>query len=87
MCYERHKKYIVEALRPIIELKKYKMSDSAAVREFNFMLRAAIKGVRTEGHLKLLINEQTNPQHHGKDAAHGLEAVGNEPALLNKNKY
>ncbi len=32
-CYERPKKYIAEALRPINEFRKYKMSDRAAVRE------------------------------------------------------
>jgi hypothetical protein len=43
-CYERSEKYIVEALRPISKFRKYKMLNSAAVREVYSLLRAAIKG-------------------------------------------
>jgi hypothetical protein len=31
-CYKRPEKYILDALRPVTELKQYKVSDSAAIR-------------------------------------------------------
>ncbi len=45
-CYERSEKYMVEALRPTSEFRKYKMLNSTAVREVRVysLLRAAIKG-------------------------------------------
>ncbi len=33
-CYERPEKYMEEVLRSIVEFKRYKITDSAAVREF-----------------------------------------------------
>jgi hypothetical protein len=47
------------ALKHITEFRKHKMADSAAIREFYSLLRATIKGERTKGHIKLLINNQT----------------------------
>ncbi len=41
-CYERPEKYMEEALQRIMEFRKYKASDSGAVREFYSILRAAI---------------------------------------------
>jgi putative ubiquitin-RnfH superfamily antitoxin RatB of RatAB toxin-antitoxin module len=58
-CYERPEKYMEEALRPIVDFRKYKTTDSAAVREFYSLLRAAIKGAKGIGRLGLLINDQT----------------------------
>jgi hypothetical protein len=55
-CYERPDKYMEEALRPIVDFRRYKISDSAAVREFYSLLRAAIKGARRIGRIELLIN-------------------------------
>ncbi len=51
-----------EALRPIIDFRRYKITDSAAVREFYSLLRAAIKGARRIGRIGLLINDQTIPR-------------------------
>ncbi len=48
-----------EALRLIVEFRKYKAADSSAVREFYSILRAAIKGARGIERLSLLINDQT----------------------------
>jgi hypothetical protein len=45
-CFERPEKYMEEVLRPIVEFRRYKVADSAAVREFYSLLRAAIKGAR-----------------------------------------
>jgi hypothetical protein len=45
-CYERPEKYMEEVLRPIVEFRRYKITDSAAVREFYSLLRAAIKGAK-----------------------------------------
>jgi hypothetical protein len=59
-CYERPEKYRTKALKPIIEFRRYRMVDSAAIREFYFLLRATIKSAKTVGHLKLLINGITN---------------------------
>ncbi len=42
-CYERPDKYMEEVLRPIVDFPRYKITDSAAVREFYSLLRAAIK--------------------------------------------
>jgi hypothetical protein len=42
------------------------MSDSPAIREFYSLLRAAIKGTQTSGHLRLLISDQTIPGIMGK---------------------
>ncbi len=61
-CYERPEKYMEEALRPIVDFRRYKVADSAAVREFYSLLRAAIKGARGIGRLGLLINDQTVPK-------------------------
>jgi hypothetical protein len=61
-CYERPEKYMEEALRPIVDFRRYKIADSAAVREFYSLLRAAIKGARGIGRLGLLINDQTIPR-------------------------
>ncbi len=65
-CYKRPDKYMEEALRPIVDFRRYKISDSAAVREFYSLLRAAIKGARRIGRIGLLINEQTIPRIMGK---------------------
>jgi hypothetical protein len=50
-CYDRPEKYMEEALRPIMEFRKYKAVDSGAVREFYSILRAAIKGAKGIGRL------------------------------------
>jgi hypothetical protein len=63
-CYERLEKYMEEALRPIVDFRRYKIADSAAVRES--LLRAAIKGARGIGRIGLLINDQTIPKIMGK---------------------
>jgi hypothetical protein len=51
-CYERPEKYMEEALRPIVDFRRYKNADSAAVREFYSLLRAAIKGAKGIGSRK-----------------------------------
>ncbi len=61
-CYERPEKYMEEALRPIVDFRRYKIADCAVVREFYSLLRAAIKGARGIGRLGLLINDQTIPK-------------------------
>jgi hypothetical protein len=48
-CYERPEKYMEEALRPIVNFRRYKITDSAAVREFYSLLRAAVKGAKDSG--------------------------------------
>ncbi len=65
-CYERPEKFIEEALRPVLEFRKYRVVDSSAVREFYSVLRAAIKGARSIGRLDLLVNDQTVPRIMGK---------------------
>ncbi len=65
-CYERSDKYMEEALRPIVDFRRYKIADSAALREFYSLLRAAIKGARRIGRIELLINDQTIPKILGK---------------------
>ncbi len=62
-CYERPEKYMEEALRLIVEFRRYKI---AAVREFYSLLRAAIKGAKGIGRIGLLINDQTIPKIMGK---------------------
>ncbi len=61
-CYERPEKYMEEALRPIVDFRRYRITDSAAVREFYSLLRAAIKGAKGIGRIGLLINDQTIPK-------------------------
>jgi hypothetical protein len=53
-------------LRPIVEFRRYKVANSAAVREFYSLLRAAIKGAKGIGRLGLLVNDQTIPKIMGK---------------------
>jgi hypothetical protein len=65
-CFERPEKYMDEVLRPIVEFRRYKVADSAAVREFYALLRAAIKGAKGIGRLGLLVNDQTIPKIMGK---------------------
>jgi hypothetical protein len=55
-----------EVLRPIVEFRRCKVADSAAVREFYSLLRAAIKGAKGIGRLGLLVNDQTIPRIMGK---------------------
>ncbi len=64
--YERPEKYMEEALQPIVDFRRYKIADSAAVREFYSLLRAAIKGAKGMGRIGLLINDQTIPRIMGK---------------------
>jgi hypothetical protein len=61
-CYERPDKYAEEALKPIADFRRYKIIDSAAVREFYSLVRAAIKGARKIGRVELLVNDQTIPK-------------------------
>ncbi len=61
-CYERQEKHMEEALRPIVDFRRYRITDSAAVREFYSLLRAAVKGAKGIGRLGLLINDQTIPK-------------------------
>jgi hypothetical protein len=65
-CFERPEKYMEEVLRPIVEFRRYKVANSAAVREFYSLLRAAIKGAKGIGRQGLLVNEQTVPKIMGK---------------------
>jgi hypothetical protein len=65
-CYERPDKYMEETLWPIVDFWRYKIADSAAVREFYSLLRAAIKGAKGIGRIGLLINDQTIPRIMGK---------------------
>jgi hypothetical protein len=65
-CFERPEKYMEEVLRPIVEFRRYKVNDSAVVREFYSLLRAPIKGAKGIGRLGLLINDQTVPKIMGK---------------------
>jgi hypothetical protein len=57
---------LTEALRPMVEFKKYKMADGGAKREFYSLLRTTIQSAKTVGHLKLLSNIQTIPSIMGK---------------------
>jgi hypothetical protein len=61
-CSERPDKYAEEALKPIADFRRYKIIDSAAVREFYSLVRAAIKGARRIGRVELLVNDQTIPK-------------------------
>jgi hypothetical protein len=61
-CYERPDKYAEEALKPIVDFRRYKIVDSAAVREFYSLVRAAIKGAKRIGRIELLVNDQTIPR-------------------------
>ncbi len=65
-CYERPDKYAEEALKPVVDFRRYKDVDSLAVREFYSLVRAAIKGARKIGRIELLINDQTIPKIMGK---------------------
>ncbi len=65
-CYERPEKYMEEALRPVLEFRKYRLFDNGAIREFYLILRAAIKGAKGIGRLDLLINDPTVPKIMGK---------------------
>jgi hypothetical protein len=56
----------VEALKPILEFRKYRVFDNGAVREFYSILRAAVEGARGIGRVDLLINDQTVPMIMGK---------------------
>ncbi len=61
-CFERPEKYMEDVLLPIVEFRKYRATDSCAVRDFYSLLRAAIKGAKGIGRLGLLINDQTIPR-------------------------
>ncbi len=65
-CYERPEKYAEEALKPILEFRKYRVYDNGTVREFYSILRAAIKGARILGRMDLLVDDQMIPNIMGK---------------------
>jgi hypothetical protein len=65
-CYEKPEKYMEEALKPILEFRKYRFFYYGAIREFYSILRAAIKGAKGIGRLDLLINDQMVPKIMGK---------------------
>jgi hypothetical protein len=52
MCYERPEKYMVEALRPIVDFRRYRIAEGMAIREFYSLLRTTIKSARTVCHIK-----------------------------------
>jgi hypothetical protein len=58
-CFDRPKKYIAEALEPVVKFRSYKMFDNGAIREFYSLLRAAMMGARKAGLLHRLVNDQT----------------------------
>jgi hypothetical protein len=60
-CFDRPKKYIAEALEPIVKFRSYKMFDNGTIREFYSLLRAAMMGARKAGLLHWLVNDQTLP--------------------------
>jgi hypothetical protein len=60
-CFDRPEKYIAEALDPVVKFRSYKAFDNGAIREFYFLLRAAMMGAREGGLLSRLINNQTLP--------------------------
>ncbi len=60
-CCERPENSKFEAIQPIVELKKCKMSKSTTIREFYSVLRAAFKLAKVVGHLELLGSKQTLP--------------------------
>jgi hypothetical protein len=64
--YESPEKYMEEALKPVLEFRKYRLFDNGTIREFYSILRAAIKGAKGIGRLDLLINNQTVPKIMGK---------------------
>jgi hypothetical protein len=47
VCYEHPKKYIMEALQPIVNFKRYKAFDNMAIRGFYSLLRATIMGAKS----------------------------------------
>jgi hypothetical protein len=55
-CNKRQEKYMPEALKLIIKFRGYKISDSVAIRDFDSLLRATIKGTQMAERLKLPIN-------------------------------
>jgi hypothetical protein len=61
-CYERPGKYAEEALKPIANFRRYKIIESAAVREFYSLVRAAIQGARRIGRVEMVLNDQTIPK-------------------------
>jgi hypothetical protein len=65
-CYERPRKYMAKAKKPIVEFRRYRIVDSGTIREFYSWLRPTIKSVRIVGLLKLLINDQMIPSIMGK---------------------
>ncbi len=81
-CYERPDKYAEEALKPIADFRRYKTIDSAAVREFYSLGRAAIKGARKIGRVELLVNDQTIPKIMSRMPPLRLEGVGHEETWL-----
>ncbi len=64
-CYERPEKYMEEALKTILEFRKYRVYVNSTVREFYSILRAALKGARTLGRMDLLVNDQMVPRIRG----------------------
>jgi hypothetical protein len=60
-CFDRPKKYIAEALGPVVKFRSYKAFDNGAIREFYSLLQAAMMGARKAGLLYRLVNDQTLP--------------------------
>jgi hypothetical protein len=75
-CYERPEKYMEEALRPIVDFQRYKVTDSAAVREFYSLFESCCQGGQRNREAGPPDQRPNNPQDHEQDAIHRLEGVG-----------
>ncbi len=71
-CFERPEKYMEEVLRPIVEFRRYKVADSAAVRESRH------QGGQGSWEASPPDQRPDDSQYHGQDALHRLEGVGHQ---------
>jgi hypothetical protein len=60
-CYDQPKKYIAEALEPIIKFRRYRAIENGVIKEFYFLLRSIMVEAKRVGLLRCFISDQMLP--------------------------
>ncbi len=61
-CYNQPKKYIAEALEPIIKFRRYRAIENGVIKEFYFLLRSIMVEAKRVGLLRCFISDQMLPR-------------------------
>ncbi len=74
--FYEHLKNIAWVLLPIVNFRRYRVSDNVSIKEFHSLLRATMKGAKSFEFLKMLVNERSFTIIATEDASNRLRAMG-----------